>query len=134
MSFFKKLFGLTDKKDNPGNGPMPTREINLQFNAIAVNGPKLAQQFVDAVRSNDNIALNFSIDTVTYVDKFLQRFRDEGLTVNDFCRNNICCGKLCWTGNDQQQQWDLDSTRGSKPARRSEHDANCCKITKRQYS
>lgn len=92
MSFFKKLFGGQDKKPGPDNGPMPTRGLNLQFTPSPGNGFKFAQQFVDAVKKNDNIELDYSADTLNYVDKFLQQFRDEGLTVNDFAETIFVAG------------------------------------------
>jgi hypothetical protein len=92
MSFLKKIFGGQDKKPNPDNGPMPTRGLNLQFTPTPDNGLKFAQQFVDAVKKNDNIELDYSVDTLTYVDKFLQQFSDEGLTVNDFAETIFVAG------------------------------------------
>lgn len=92
MSFFKKLFGGQDNKPNPDNGPMPTRGLNLQFTPTPDNGIKFAQQFVDAVKRNDNFELNYSVDTLYYVDKFLQKFSDEGLTVNDFAETIFVAG------------------------------------------
>ncbi len=92
MSFFKKLFGGQDKKHIPNNGPMPTRGLNLQFTPTPDNGLKFAQQFVDAVKKNDNIELDYSVDTLIYVDKFLQQFSDEGLTVNDFAETIFVAG------------------------------------------
>ena len=92
MSFLKKLFGGQDKKPNPDNGPMPTRGLNFQFTPTPDNGVKFAQQFVDAVQKNDNILLDYSVDTLNYVDKFLQRFSDEGLTVNDFAETIFVAG------------------------------------------
>ena len=96
MSFFKKLFGGQDKKHNPDDGPMPTRRLNFQFTATSDNGLKFAQQFVDAVKRNDNIELGYTIDTLPYVDKFLQQFSDEGLTVNDFAETIFVAG--CYVG------------------------------------
>jgi len=92
MSFFKKLFGGHDKRPIPDNGPMPTRELNLQFTPTPDNGQKFAEQFVGAVKKNDNIELDYSVDTLSYVDKFLQRFSDEGLTVNDFAETIFVAG------------------------------------------
>lgn len=84
MSFFKKLFGKQNDNSKSDSGPMPTRRLNLQFAPIPENGHRLAQQFADAVRQNENIELDYSIGTLDFVDKFLQRFKNEGLTVNDF--------------------------------------------------
>ena len=92
MSFFKKLFAGQDKKPNHDNGPMPTRRLNLQFPPTPDNGHKFAEQFVGAVKNNDKIELNYSIDTLKYVDKFLQRFSDEGLSVNDFAETIFVAG------------------------------------------
>ena len=92
MSFFNKLFGGQDKKPNSDKGPMPTRGLNLQFIPIPDNGLKFAQQFVDAVKMNDNIELDYSVATLNYVDKFLQRFSDEGLTINDFAETIFVAG------------------------------------------
>lgn len=92
MSFFKKLFGGQDKKPNPDNGPMPTRGLNLQFTPTPNNGQNFAEQFVSAVKSNDKIELDYSVDTLNFVDKFLQRFSDEGLTVNDFAETIFVAG------------------------------------------
>jgi hypothetical protein len=91
MSFFKNLFGKRDHK-KPDKGPMPTRGLNLQFTPAPENGHKFAQQFVDAVKNNDKIELNYSIGTLEFVDKFLQRFSDEGLTVDDFAETIFVAG------------------------------------------
>ena len=92
MSFLKKLFGGQDKKSKPDNGPMPTRALNLAFTAVPDNGEKFAQQFADAVKKNENVELDYSVDTLGFVDKFLQRFSDEGLTVNDFAETIFVAG------------------------------------------
>lgn len=92
MSFLKNLFGGQNKKLKPDNGPMPTRGLNLQFTPTPDNGQRFAEQFVGAVKKNDNIELDYSIDTLNYVDKFLQRFSDEGLTVNDFAETIFVAG------------------------------------------
>ena len=92
MSFFKKLFGGQGKKSKPDNGPMPTRGLNLAFTPIPDNGEKFAQQFADAVKKNENIELDYSVGTLEFVDKFLQRFSDEGLSVNDFAETIFVAG------------------------------------------
>jgi hypothetical protein len=91
MSFLKKLFGKKGN-DKPEAGPMPTRALNLQFTLTPDNGHRFAQQFVDAVKNNEKVELNYSIETLEFVDKFLQRFRDEGLTVNDFAETIFVAG------------------------------------------
>jgi hypothetical protein len=92
MSFFKNLFGGKDKKPTPGTDPMPTRELRLPFEAIPSNGPLFAQTFVDAVKKNDGIQLDYSVNTIDFVDKFLQKFSDEGLSVNDFAETIFIAG------------------------------------------
>ncbi|MGG9961193.1 hypothetical protein [Ferruginibacter sp. SUN106] len=96
MSFFSKLFGKKGKQADPGNGPMPTRPLNLQFATTPANGIQFAQQFVDAVKKNDNKTLNYSVDTIDFVEAFLQRFSNEGLTVNDFAETIFVAG--CYVG------------------------------------
>lgn len=93
MGLFNKLFG-NKKKDE--TGPMPTRNLNFQFSPIPENGLTFAEQFRSAVKAIDNIDLNFSIETLKFTDNFLQRFRDEGLTVNDFAETIFVAG--CYIG------------------------------------
>jgi len=71
---------------------MPTRALNLQFTLTPDNGHRFAQQFVDAVKNNEGIELDYSIGSLEFVDKFLQRFSDEGLTVNDFAETIFVTG------------------------------------------
>jgi hypothetical protein len=90
MSFLKKIFGKQNIKLDAG--PMPERSLNLQFEPLPQNGEKFAQQFVDAVKKNENKELDYSYDTLEFVDNFLQRFSDEGLTVNDFAETIFVAG------------------------------------------
>ena len=92
MNFLRKLFSGLDKKSIPDTGSMPTRVLNFQFTPISENGPKFAQQFIDAIKKNENVELDYSIDTLNFVDKFLQQFSDEGLTVNDFAETIFVAG------------------------------------------
>ena len=91
MSFLKNLFSKKGN-DKPDEGPMPTRPLNLQFAPTPDNGHRFAQQFVDAVKNNDKIELDYTVDTLEFVDIFLQRFSDEGLTVNDFAETIFVAG------------------------------------------
>ena len=90
MSFLKKIFGKQNIK--PDTGAMPKRSLNLQFDPIPQNGERFAEQFVDAVKKNENKELNYSFDTLEFVDNFLQRFSDEELTVNDFAETIFVAG------------------------------------------
>ena len=92
MNFFKNLFGGKGKKPLPDAGPIPTRELHLAFVASPANGHLFAQQFVDAVKKNEGIELDYSINTLDFVDKFLQRFSDEGMSVNDFAETIFVAG------------------------------------------
>ena len=92
MNFFKKLLGGNGKKSKADNGPMPTRALNLAFDISPENGEKFAQHFVDVVRRNEKIDLDYSISTLDFVDKFLQRFSDEGLSVDDFAETIFVSG------------------------------------------
>ena len=93
MGIFDKLFG-SKKQDKVGY--MPTRKLNFQYDLVPENGAKLSEQFRSAIKANENIDLDFSKDTLEFVDSFLQRFRDEGLTVNDFAETIFVAG--CYIG------------------------------------
>ncbi|MDR6941551.1 hypothetical protein [Mucilaginibacter pocheonensis] len=90
MSFLKRIFGKQSVK--PDTGAMPKRSLNLQFEPIPQNGERFAEQFVNAVKKNENKELNYSFDTLEFVDNFLQRFSDDGLTVNDFAETIFVAG------------------------------------------
>lgn len=77
---------------NTNDSSIPTRALNLQFAPIPDNGLNFAQQFVSAVKGIDNIILDYSIDTLDFVDNFLQRFSEEGLSVNDFAETIFVAG------------------------------------------
>jgi hypothetical protein len=93
MGLFNKLFGGKKKDDT---GPMPTRALNFQFAPTPENGLNFAEQFRGAVKANQSIALDFSVETLKFTDSFLQGFRDEGLTVNDFAETIFVAG--CYVG------------------------------------
>jgi hypothetical protein len=92
MNFLKKLFAVKRRKLLSDDGPMPTRVLNFQFTLIPDNGFKLAQVYVDAVKENEHKELDYSVGTLNFVDEFLQRFSDEGLTVNDFAETIFVAG------------------------------------------
>jgi len=92
MNFLKKLFGKQHNNSLPGNDPMPSRHLNFQFEITPDNGNILAQQFVDAVQKNDNINLTYSIDSIAFVEEFLENFKREGITVNDFAETIFVAG------------------------------------------
>jgi hypothetical protein len=81
--------GGTVKDDS---GPMPTRKLNFQFAPIPENGEKFSNKFREAVKDNEKTELDYSVDNVKFVDNFLQKFRNEGLTVNDFAETIFVAG------------------------------------------
>jgi hypothetical protein len=84
MNFFKNLFGGKGKNPSPGPGPMPTRALQLTYVISPDHGHLFAQQFVEAVKKIEGLELDYSVNTLDFVDKFLQKFTDKGLSVNDF--------------------------------------------------
>jgi hypothetical protein len=92
MSFLKNLFGGSDKHPLPDDNPIPTRVMQLPFTASADNGHLFAKLFVDLVKKNERVRLDYSVETIDFVNKFLQRSRDEGLSVNDFAETIFVVG------------------------------------------
>ena len=98
MTFFKKLFGRAENPKKPDAleqgdiGPMPTRKINFKFPPIPENGSMLAKLFVDTVRNMEDLSLDYSVDTIDFIDDFLQRFSEEDITVNDFAETIAVAG------------------------------------------
>jgi hypothetical protein len=107
MSIFNKLFGKGKNTKNNESGPMPTRAMNFPFSLIPENAEKFANQYKNAVKENENIDLDYSVDSLKFVDNFLQRFRNEGLSVNDFAETIFVAG--CYAGQvmiiNNQGQW-----------------------------
>lgn len=105
MGIFDKLFKR--KKHKTDIGPMPSRTMNFQYELIPENGVKFAEQFINAVKINEQIDLDYSEESLKYTDQFLQRFRDEGLTVNDFAETIFAVG--CYVGQvmiiNHQAKW-----------------------------
>jgi hypothetical protein len=93
MGIFDKLFGGKKKDDT---GLMPTRGLNLQYTPTPDNGLNFAKQFQDAVKANEGIDLDFSVETLVFTDKFLQSFREKALLVNDFAETIFVVG--CYVG------------------------------------
>lgn len=87
MGFFDKLFGGGRKAD-----PVPKRPLRLQFAPTPENAHIFAQQFVDVVRNNDRFQLDYSIASIEFVDRFLQRFSDAGITSNNFAETIFVAG------------------------------------------
>lgn len=92
MGIFKKLFAAK-KKDS---GPIPTRDLMLQFSIKAENGGAFANQFKDMIKKKQSIDLEYTIDSLTFVDNFLQKFKDDGTTVDEFAEVIFVAG--CYVG------------------------------------
>src|SRR5688572_27548155 len=92
MNLLKKLFGRDPKALPIDDNFLPTRGIKLAYPALPENGNKLAAQFVDAVKTNEKIVLDYSPRTLEFVDSFLQRFKEEGINVNDFAETIFVAG------------------------------------------
>lgn len=93
MGFLKKLFG--EKRENFVDF-LPTRGMNLKFVPEPANGEKLAEQFVSVIKKNENIDLNYSVSSLDFVDQFLQNFKNDGVSVNDFAETIFVAG--CYVG------------------------------------
>ena len=93
MSLLKKLFGSSKK---PAPQPPPSRVLKLAHEVTSENGPRFARQFVDAVNRIDSVELNYQKDSLGFVDSFLDRFKKEGLTANEFAETIFVAG--CYVG------------------------------------
>ncbi len=92
MNFLKSLFKRSNKTvDNV----LPNRRLNLQLEPTPDNAQKLSEQFRDAVKNNDGVNLDYSIDTLEFVDEFLEKFRNQ-LKVDDFAETIFVAG--CYVG------------------------------------
>jgi hypothetical protein len=92
MNFIKKWFGRQIEESKGDSSPLPTRGINLAYPPSPENGSKLAKQFVDAVKTNESVVLDYSPETLGFVDNLLQGFKDEGLSSNDFAETIFVAG------------------------------------------
>lgn len=72
--------------------PFPRRGLALPHVPRPDTAPALAHIFVEAVTENEGITLGYSADNIVFVDDFLQRFRDEGLSVEDFAETIFVAG------------------------------------------
>ncbi len=86
MGLFDKLF--RGKKADL----IPKRPLRLQFPPAPDNAHIFAHQYVDVVKNNDRFQLDYSVPTIEFVDRFLQRFADAGITSNDFAETIFVAG------------------------------------------
>lgn len=92
MSTFKNFFG---KKEETPKQVFPNRGLNLQLEPIPENGKALSEFFCGAVKENEGLELDYSIDTLNFVDQFLDNFSKE-LNVDDFAETIFVAG--CYSG------------------------------------
>lgn len=86
MGFFNNLFG------NKKADPVPKRPLRLQFTPAPDNAHLFAQQYVDVVKNNDHFQLDYSLESADFVDHFLQRFADAGITSTNFAETIFVAG------------------------------------------
>jgi hypothetical protein len=93
MGIFGRFLGSPEKS---GVGHVPTRVLQFLDEPPLENGTNFAERFRTTVSENENIHLDFSVESLKFVDVFLQRCRDEGLSVNNFSETIFAAG--CYVG------------------------------------
>ena len=91
MSIFKNLFG---RKSEKSKKVFPNRRLNLQLEPKPENGKGLGDFFKGAVKENEGIELDYSTDTLNFVDQFLENYSKE-LKVDDFAETIFVAGCYC---------------------------------------
>jgi hypothetical protein len=94
MSIFKNLFGNKEDKPKPKQ-VFPNRGMNLQLEPRPENGKGLGDFFRGAVKEIEGIELDYSVDTLDFVDQFLEKFSKD-LKVDDFAETIFVAG--CYSG------------------------------------
>lgn len=92
MSVFKNLFGKNKEKPKQ---VFPNRGLTLQLEPKPENGKGLGDYFREAVKENEGIELDYSVDTLNFVDEFLDNFSKE-LKMDDFAETIFAAG--CYSG------------------------------------
>jgi hypothetical protein len=92
MRFLNRFFKRTKKEENI----YPSRTLNLQYEIYAANANRFAEQFKEAVKKLENLELDYSVKSIELVNSFLEKFRKEGLAVNDFAETIFLAG--CYVG------------------------------------
>lgn len=87
MKFFGRLINMFNRED-----PFPKRQLRLQYPPSPQVMHLFAQQYVDVVRQNDRFQLDYSVASIKFVDAFLQRFRDAGITAHNFAETIFVAG------------------------------------------
>ncbi len=91
MGFISKIFG---KNKNELKEIYPNRALTLKSEPTAENGKLLSQDFIDAVKSSENIELDLTENSLKFVDDFLEHF-SKNLKMNDFAETIFVAGCYC---------------------------------------
>jgi hypothetical protein len=75
---------------------LPTRAMKFPYPPEPAFGAKFAENFVEVVKENDDVELDYSIDSIQFIDIFLKDFKNEGLSVDDFAETIFKAG--CYVG------------------------------------
>ena len=70
--------------------------LHLKRPPIAENGSAFAADFHDSVLEIEDLDLDYSVESLAFIDTLLQGFHDEGLTVADFAETVFDAG--CYVG------------------------------------
>ena len=80
----------------PKKAEEPYLSLRLPYPPIAENGSAFAQLFHDSALDINDVDLDYSAASLEWVDGFLQRQHDEGLTMADFAETVFVAG--CYVG------------------------------------
>jgi|ERR1700722_3622817 len=94
MNIFNKLFGK--KQIKPNSDIWPSRQMNFKFELKPHNGSNLAAQFKESILKIDGTDIDYSVESIKFVDNFLQKFRDKKIKINDFAETVFIAG--CYVG------------------------------------
>lgn len=92
MGILNKIFGDKAKKSKQ---IFPSRGLNLQVEPTPENGKELGEHFRGAVKELEGIELNFEIESLEYIDSFLEEYSKQ-LKVDDFAETIFVAG--CYSG------------------------------------
>ncbi|WP_299251411.1 hypothetical protein, partial [uncultured Cytophaga sp.] len=71
---------------------LPTRAMMFPYPAEPAFGSTVAENFVQSVKENDDVELDYSIESIHFIDIFLEDFKNEGLSVDDFAETIFKAG------------------------------------------
>ena len=92
MGLFNNIFSR--KKEAPKK-IFPSRGLNLKVAPIPENGKELSRHFIEAVKDIEDIELNLEVDSLVFVDSFLDGYSKE-YDVETFAETIFVAG--CFAG------------------------------------